>query len=149
MPTPLDVLGLLDADRFQEILSASPKKFREELFRRAGIKVKSDAFSLRSSLKKEGRVQKLHDAVRARLEIGDDAAEELIRNYLYTKRPMLADALDHFRVTHDNGLTDSDLSFIETLAPEQRQELHSKLAAKHDARDVDLYFAFMNIPSPE
>lgn len=146
MANPLELLAQLDVDRFGDVLNASPKKFREELFRSAGIHAKSNAFSLKTSGKNEVRMQKLHQAVKNGMELKAEIAEELIRNYLYTKRPMLADALDHFKVAHDNGLTDEDLAFIEKLEPAQGAELKSLLAAKHDQRDVDLYFAFMNIP---
>lgn len=146
MPTPLELLTQLDQERFNDVLTASPKKFREELFRRAGISVKNNAFSLKSSGKNEVRIQKLHSALKDGMDVKQEVAEELIRNYLYTRRPMLADALDHFKVAHDNGLTDDDLAFIETLEPAKGAELKSLLASKHDARDVELYFAFMNIP---
>src|SRR5262245_57333295 len=138
MSNPLELLAQLDSDRFGDVLNASPKKFREELFRRAGIHVKSNAFSLKTSGKNEVRTQKNG------MDLSAEVAEELIRNYLYTRRPMLADALDHFKVPHDNGLTDEDLAFIEKLEPEKGKELKSLLAAKHDGRDVELYFAFMN-----
>jgi hypothetical protein len=146
MPNPLELLAQLDSDRFGDVLNASPKKFREELFRHAGITVKSNAFSIKTSAKNEMRTQKLHSALKNGMELKQEVAEELIRNYLYTRRPMLADALDHFKVQHDNGLTDEDLSFIEKLEPEKGKELKSLLSSKHDARDIDLYFAFMNIP---
>lgn len=146
MPTPRELVVQLDTERFQLLLAASPKKFREEIFRRAGIKAKGDVFSLKSSAKNEVRTQKLHAALKEGLELGENVVEELIRNYLFTLRPMLADALDHFEVPHDHGLTDHELDFIETLAPEKGRELRDKLVAKYDGRDVDLYFSFMNIP---
>lgn len=146
MPTPRELLTHLDPDRFQQLISASPKKFREEIFRRAGIRVKADPFSLKSSGKSEMRTQKLHTALKEGLDLDENVLEELIRNYLYTRRAMLADALDHFKVPHDNGLTDSDLDFVQKLPPEQGRALREMLAAKHDGRDVDLYLAFMNVP---
>lgn len=146
MPTPLELLTHLDAERFAQLLAASPKKFREELFRRAGIRVKAEAFSLKTQPKNEVRTQKLMAALKDGIDVGDGVLEELIRNYLYTRRPMLAEALDHFKVQHDNGLTDEDLAFVENLKPEQGAELRAQLAAKYDAGDVDLYLAFMNIP---
>lgn len=146
MPTSHDVLSALDAERFSELVSASPKKFREELYRRAGIRVKSDAFSLKGSPKNEVRAQKLHALLRGGLQLGDQVLEELIRNYLYTRRTLLADALDYFEVPHENGLTDSELDFIEKLKPEDGRALRENLALRHDGRDVDLYLAFMNIP---
>jgi hypothetical protein len=146
MPTPRELVEQLDPERFHLLLSASPKKFREEIFRRAGIKSKGDVFSLKSSGKNEVRTMKLHAALKEGLDLGENVVEELIRNYLFTMRPMLADALDHFSVPHDNGLTDHELDFIEKLEPEKGRELREKLVAKYDGRDVDLYLAFMNIP---
>src|SRR6185295_16171561 len=105
MPNPLELLAQLDTDRFGDVLNASPKKFREELFRRAGIHVKSNAFTIKTSGKNEVRTQKLHAALKNGMDLSQEVAEELIRNYLYTKRSMLADALDHFKFPHDNGLT--------------------------------------------
>ncbi len=147
MPTPQELIAQLDTDRFQQVLAASPKKFREEVFRRAGIRTKSGAFSLKTEPKNEVRTQKLLAAIKEGIDLGEGVAEELIRNYLYTKRAMLSDALDHFKVTHDNGLTDEDLSFVEKLNPEEGKKLKSELASKYGEPDVDLYFAFMNIPS--
>ncbi|MCK6545814.1 hypothetical protein L6R52_08095 [Myxococcota bacterium] len=146
MPTPRELVAQLDTERFHLLISASPKKFREEIFRRAGIKAKGDVFSLKSSGKNEVRTQKLHSALKEGLDLGENVVEELIRNYLFTLRPMLADALDHFDVPHDNGLTDHELDFIEKLDPAKGRELRDKLAAKYDGHDVDLYFGFMNIP---
>src|SRR5688500_1003801 len=101
MATSRELLTQLDPDRFGEVLAASPKKFREELFRRAGIRVKSGAFTLNTAPKNELRTQKLHTALKNGMDVGDQVAEELIRNYLYTRREMLADALDHFKIAHD------------------------------------------------
>jgi hypothetical protein len=145
MSTPIEILSRLDVDRFAEIIAASPKKFREEVFRRAGIRAKTDQFSLKSTGKNEVRTQKLFSAIKEGADLGEGVAEELIRNYLYTRRPLLADALDHFKVPHDNGLTDEDLGFIEKLKPEEAQKLKDQLKAKHDERDVELYLAFMNV----
>jgi hypothetical protein len=137
----------MGSDRFATILAASPKAFREDLFRRAGVRVKGNAFSLSSAPKNQVRAEKLHEAIKNGLDLGDDVLEELIRNYLYTRRPMLADALNHFSVKNDNGLTEEDLSFIDNLPPEKGQELRALLEAKYDKEDVELYLAFMNIKS--
>jgi hypothetical protein len=146
MAKPLEILTHLEPDRFQDVLSASPKRFREEVFRRAGIRAKAGAFTLKSAPKNEVRTQRLYTLLKeGSADLEEGVAEELIRNYLYTRRPMLADALDHFKVPHDNGLTDEDLSFVENLKPEEADKLRTELAAKHDAWDVELYLAFMNV----
>src|SRR5262245_2599215 len=117
MSTAADIVRELDVSRLGELLSASPKTFREELFRAAGVKVKTDAFSLGKGSKSQVRTERFHGALQEGLELRPEVFEELIRNYLFTKRSLLADALDHFSVPHDNGLTDADLDFLGELDP--------------------------------
>lgn len=154
MTNPKEILRGLENERFSEVLAASPRQFREELFRRAGIKAKKKGakFSLtaaRDTL--DAKVKRFIDALRNGEDLGsdgDEALEEVIRNYLYTKRSLLADALDHFGIPHDNGLTDADLDFIEELTAEQGTALRGLLLEKkHDPADVDLYLAYMQIPT--
>lgn len=147
MATPTEIVRRLEADRFAALLGACPKAFREQLFRKSGIRAKGNTFALSSSSKTEVRAGKLLDAIKGGLDLGDDVLEEVIRNYLYTRRGLLADALDHFNVPHEGGLTDADLDFIEELPPEKSRELKTLLVQKHDPADVELYFAFMNIRS--
>lgn len=145
MATPTEIIRKLAPDRFANLLAASPKNFREDLFRKAGVKTKTNAFSLSAAPKNQVRSEKLHEAITGGLDLGDDVLEEVIRNYLYTRRPMLAEALDHFEVVHDNGLTDQDISFIEALADDKRAALRTRLESKFDRDDVALYFLFMKI----
>lgn len=145
MASPTEIVRRMNADRFAAILAASPKTFREELFKRGGVRAKSNAFSLASGSKNQLRTEKLHEAIKSGTDLGDDVLEELIRNYLYTQRPMLADALNHLGVKNDNGLTDEDISFIEKLPPEKGRELQAILGGRYPEEDVALYLAFMNI----
>lgn len=147
MATPTEIVRRLPVDRFVAIVSASPKAYREELFRRGNIKVKGSAFSLASASKNHVRSEKLHQAIVDGLDLGDQVLEELIRNYLYTLRPMLAAALDSLGVKHDHGLTDEDLDFIRTLEPARAAALRSALTATFEASDVNLYLDFMGVPS--
>jgi hypothetical protein len=150
MPTSTELLRRLPEERFHAVVLASPKKFREELFRRAGIKNKGgNNFSLTSSAKKEARAGKLYSAMRDGSPLTPEVAAELIRNYLYTRRDLLAEALDFFEVKHDHGLTDEDLDFMTELAVEKGQRLQELLTRKHDPVDVELYLDFMNIKRSE
>lgn len=150
MASARELLTSLETERFSEIFLASPKKFREEVFRRAGIKAKGGgAFQLSASPKNSVRIQKLVEALG-----GDDGAgvdeevlSEVIRNYLYTRREMLALALDHFKIPNDNGLTDEDLTFIEDLKAEDTEALKKLLLDKFSQPDVELYLAFMDFPA--
>ena len=145
MANPTQILRKLDADLFHEVLNASPKKFREEVFRRAGIKNKGGAFALKASGKTEARAKKLRAMLLEGTELQSELSEELLRNYLYTRRPLLAEALDFLGVEHDNGLTDSDLDFLAELPAERRTHLKDLLCRNHAQHDVDLYLAFMDL----
>lgn len=146
MATGSDILSKLEAEQFGEVLNASPKKFREEIFRRAGVKNKGGAFALKANGKTEVRVKKLRAAILEGFKLEDELADEVIRNYLYTRRPLLAEALDFLEVEHDEGLTDAELDFIQELAPERGTHLRDLLCRSHAEADVDLYMAFMNVP---
>ena len=79
MATPTELLRLMDADRFHEVLAASPKSFREELFRRANVRAKGGgAFSLKSPNKNRVRAAKLLTKVKNGQGVGDDVLEEVI-----------------------------------------------------------------------
>jgi hypothetical protein len=143
---PVEILSGMSEAQFTDLVLASPKKFREEVFRRAGIKAKAgSAFSLSDGKKNEVRVKRLFGAVQEGFVLGDQIAEELIRNYLYTRRELLADALDFFSVPHDHGLTNADLAFVNDIGPDKGNELRALLSAKHREQDVELYLKFMNI----
>jgi hypothetical protein len=146
MPTPSELLRLQTPDRFQTILAASPRKLREEAYRRAGIKAKGGTFSLKSSGKSEERAQKLHQHLGAGQPIDEQVADEFLRNYLLARRGLLIAALDHLGVPHSDGLTDHDLDFIPELPLERRHALRATLLEGHPAEDVDLYLAYLNVP---
>lgn len=145
--SPVELLTSMSEQYFTAVVSASPKKFREEVFRRAGIKSKGGgAFSLSTNKKNEVRIRRLFKAVQDGFQVQESVAEELIRNYLYTRRDLLAEALDFFEVEHDHGLTDAELDFMQEIEPEKAQALRAQLVEKHDETDVDLYLRFMAIP---
>lgn len=139
----LETLKKLDPERMDALLKAAPRKVREELYRRLGIKAKSSAFSLRSKSAEKG------DRVLAQLNAGKDPGgevlEELVRSYLFGRRELLAAALDHLEIRHSEGLTDQDLDFLQELNREQVGALEAALAG-HDPVDVSLYLDLMRVP---
>jgi len=150
MATANELLHTMDPDRFAEIIGASPRSFREELFRAAGVKAKSGAFRVKSASKSALKAKKLHASMKSGFEINDEVSEELIRNYLFTRRDLLSSALTALGVEHDQGLTDQDLdAVVENLEPAKTKELQQELSAAHQAADVELYMKFMNFPGIE
>jgi len=147
MTSANDLLHNMNSDRFAEVLGASPKNVREELFRAAGVKAKTGTFAVRSVNKNVVKAQKLHASMKGGFQINDELSEELIRNYLFTRRSLLGDALTKLDIEHDNGLTDEDLDVIvEELTPEQTEDLKAHLTEAHDDADVELYLHFMKFP---
>lgn len=137
----------MDPGRFSEVVGASPRKVREELYRRLGLKPKkTSAFAIKKT-DDDDRAEKLLAALQNGAPVADEVLEELIRNYLYIRRELLADALDHFKIPHQNGLTDEEIDFLTELPKDKSAELKKLLLAKHQPADVELYFAYMNIPS--
>ena len=147
MATAVELLTRMSAEQFSSVVQVAPKKVREELFRRAGIKNRGGAFSLRTSQKTEARIRKLYDALSGGgLEVPDELMDEVIRQYLYHRRDLLAEALDFLEVEHDHGLTDADLDFVSELPAEKGKQLRDVLVRSHEEADVDLYLGFMQIP---
>ncbi len=140
------LLSHLEADHFEMVLAASPKKFREEIFRKAGIRNRGGAFALKAGAKNSVRVQKLRENLLKGKALDEDLAEEVIRNYFFTRRSLLAEALDFLEVNHDEGLTDDDLDFVNELPKERIEKLKGILEQNHDQQDVELYLRFMNVP---
>ncbi len=145
MARPFELLLRLPAERFASVLSAAPKKVREELFRRAGIKNKGGAFSLKTSQKTNARINRLYSALASGVLPPDELGEEVIRQYLYHRRDLLAEALDFLGVEHDHGLTDRELDFFADLEAERATQLRAHLLTKNDEADVDLYLGFMDV----
>lgn len=147
MSSANDLLQNMNAERFAEVLGASAKNFREELFRAAGVKAKSGAFAVGGANKSNIKAQKLHQRITDGFEVNDELSEEMIRNFLFTRRSLLGDALTELGIEHDNGLTDEDLdTIVEELPLERTEKLRSALQKNHEDADVELYLGFMKFP---
>lgn len=147
MATVREVLARQPVDVIREILAASPRRFREELFRRIGVKARRGSgggFKLAS--KGDARTKQFLELLGGSREVPEEALAEVVRNYLYNRRELLGHALDFLEVEHDGGLTDQDLDFLQELSAERRGALQADLIEKgHGEGDVALYMAFMGI----
>lgn len=145
------LVGALSEETFQEVISASPRRIRETLFGRLGIKAKKKTVGLKVHSKLEERTRKLH----ARLKEGssqqeDDLCEELLRNWLYTQRPLLKATLDHLEVPNDNGLIEQEPTFFQELEAEKVQELVDALRKQGFADEhIYVYLRFVRTPHLE
>ena len=92
--------------------------------------------------KNEMRTQALFDLLHARED--DELCEEVLRIWLLTHRPMLAAALDHLGIPHENGLTQGDVSKFEKLSAREIRGLIDVLKATGAPEDaIVTYLRFM------
>jgi hypothetical protein len=139
------VAGMTE-DTFAEVISASPRKIRETLFARLNIKAKKQ-IGLKVHGKLEERTKKLHERLKgAQTEQENKLCEELMRNWLFTKRPLLKATLDHLGVKNDNGLVDEEPAFFKDLTSEKVNDLKGVLAAEHPVEHIKLYLEFVGVP---
>ena len=144
MPDFTQIIRGVSPEKFAEIFAASTRKAREAYFHRHGIKKPKASNRVRSmSGAGEARALSLFEALKT--ETDDEMVEEVLRTWLLTKREMLAMALDHLEIEHDNGLTeaeDIDERF-EKLSVKDIKDLLGKLAGPHPKEDVAIYLRFM------
>ena len=146
MAWPIDIIMDISSEKFGEIFAVNPRNVREALFSRLGIKAQTRRIGLRTG-KSADRVRALYD--RLVTEAGKmerDLASELLRNWLFTQRAMLSDALNYFGIKHDNGLTDQEIDFFEKLENEKVIELCKLLVPKHGKEPVSIYLRYLKVP---
>jgi hypothetical protein len=142
----VSLVGGLTEETFGEVIAASPRKIRETLFTRLNIKAKK-TITLKLQNKLEDRTKKLHERLKSAQSANEDKlCEELILNWLYTKRPLLKATLDHLGVKNDNGLVDDEPTFFKELSKDKSKALIDALRDAYPPEHIRLYLAFMGVP---
>ncbi len=142
-PPFTDILRRAGHEKFAEIFSASSRKARETYLHRHGVRAAAPTSRIqRVGAKTEARVAALFEIL-AR-DDDDEMAEELLRTWLLTKRPMLAAALDHLGISHTQGLTDSDdLKRFTKLSKREIRALVEIITPHGSRQDAALYLEYM------
>lgn len=144
----ISLVANLSEPTFQEVISASPRRIRETLFGRLGIKAKKKTVGVKVHAKLEERTRKLH----AKLKEGsskqeDDLCEELLRNWLYNQRDLLRETLDYLEVPNDNGLIDEEPTFFQELEEAKVKAMVDHLGEKgFPGEHVRIYLTFVQTP---
>ena len=141
-----DIVRAMSREKFLEVLSVSTRQSREAYFARHAIKSPPSprGFS-KPGAKNEIRAAGLYDALQERVD--EQLSEEVLRTWLLNKRPMLAAALDHLKIEHENGLTESDdVDRFEKLDAAEVKSLVSALKAVASADEVAAYLKYMGAP---
>lgn len=138
-----DIVRAMPREKFLEVLSVSTRQSREAYFARHGIKSPpSPRGFAKPGAKNEIRAAGLYDALQK--QVDEQLSEELLRTWLLNKRQMLAAALDHLKIEHDNGLTESDdVDRFEKLDADETKVLVAALKAVAPADEVAAYLKYM------
>jgi hypothetical protein len=144
---PILMTGQMSDHLFDEVIAASPRKVREMLFSRLGIKPKK-SFTLRAfSDRKSEQNRLLHRALtKDATQREADVCKELIRAWLYTKRPLLKSALDFLGIPNDDGLVEVETDFFKELKKDKAQSLVEHLYKSFPKDEVNLYLNFVEVP---
>lgn len=147
MAWPIDIINDLSHDKFSEIFSVNPRSVREALFSRLGIKAQKRRIGIRVGDKNTDRVRMLYQRLTDEAgKMERELAGELLRNWLYTQRPLLCDALDFFEIKHDNGLTEQEIDFFEELEEDKAVGLCNVLVPKHGKELTAIYLRYLKVP---
>lgn len=143
----IDLVAKMTDDTFAEMVQSSPRKIRETLFQRLGIKAKK-TIGLKVHAKAEERTKKLQEKLKtATSEQENRLCEELVRNFLYTKRPLLKATLDHLGIKNDNGLVDEEPTFFQELSAEKVKALVDHLRGQgFPVEHIVTYLRFVKTP---
>jgi hypothetical protein len=138
-----EIVRAMSREKFVEVLGVSTRQSREAYFARHGIKSPpSPRGFAKPGAKNEIRAAGLYDALQERVD--EQLSEELLRTWLLNKRPLLAAALDHLKIAHDNGLTESDdVDRFEKLEKAEVKALVTALKAVAPADEIAAYLKYM------
>lgn len=142
------ILGTLAEDEFPHVLAASARRSREDYFARYGIKAPKERGFAKPGAKNQARARALRAAL---MEMPDaELAEEILRAYLLQRREMLSAALDHLKIEHVDGLTESDeVNRFKKLSGGALKALCEELRAVASAGDIRLYLRYMGTDTKE
>lgn len=139
-----DFIKAVSYEKFQEIYSLAPRASRQIIAKRCGVKKNTKGSIAGMKERNEKLIKDIYDAML--LHNDHQLAEQLIRNWLYNKRPMLKAALDYMNIPNEDGLTENDLDAFETMNEEECKKLQDTLAKDFPAEDVYIYLKFLNVP---
>jgi hypothetical protein len=143
VPAFTEIIRAVTADKFAEIFGASARQARETYFHRHNVRAPKKVSRLpKPGEKNQARIAELYEVLRQNDD--DEMVEEVLRSWLLTKRAMLAAALDHLGIPHQDGLTESnDVQKFEKLSAKEIKQLAQKLEAVAPREDVAVYLKFM------
>jgi len=144
------ILRELSLEKFAEIFNTCSRQARQAYFHRHAVKAPKKKGGLpKAGAKNEARTVALYEVLR---DVDDDEmADEILRTWLLTKRAMLAAALDHLEVPHEDGITDSEEleEKFDGMEVPALQALVDAMIQAAPVDDVGIYLRYMGTPNVE
>lgn len=144
---PIAIISNTSDKTFAGMIASCSRQVRDTLFTRLGVKAKNSSISLQFGQKRDEQVRKLHEKFKSTdSKAESDVCQEIIRNWLYTKRPMLKATLDFLKVPNQEGLVETELDFFTKLSPQEAQALFDHVSQQFEPEHVWIYLNFMEVP---
>ena len=144
---PIALISKTSEPTFAAMIASCSRKVRDTLYARMGIKTNVSGVTLQLGKKRDDQVKKLHEKFKnSDSKPESDVCQEIIRNWLYTQRPMLKETLDFLKIPNQDGLVETELDFFKTLPESDAKAVFKHVAAKFEPEHVWLYLNFVEVP---
>lgn len=145
---PIALISKTSEPTFEAMIASCSRKVRDTLYARMGIKTPAAGVTLQLGKHKGDQVKKLHEKFKnSDSKAESDVCQEIIRNWLYTQRPMLKATLDFLKIPNQDGLVETELDFFKTLSDSDAKAVFDHVAKRFPAEHVWLYLNFVEVPN--
>lgn len=145
---PISLISQISEPTFAAMVASCSRQVRETLYARLGIKASTSGVTLQLGKKRDDQVKKLHERFKNSDSKGEsDVCQEIIRNWLYTKRPMLKETLDFLKIPNQDGLVETELDFFKNLSESDAKAVFKHVSAKFEPEHVWIYLNFVEVPN--
>lgn len=144
---PIALISRTSEPVFANMIACCSRQVRETLYTRLGIKSSVSGVMLQLGKKREDKIKKLHDKFKnSDSKAESEVCQEIIRNWLYTQRPLLKATLDFLKIPNQDGLVETELDFFKDLSESEAKAVFDHLADKFDPEHVWIYLSFVSVP---
>jgi hypothetical protein len=145
---PISLISQISEPTFAAMVGSCSRKVRDTLYARLGIKSNTSGVTLQLGKKRDDQVKKLHERFKNPQSKGEsDVCGEIIRNWLYTQRPMLKETLDFLKIPNQDGLVETELDFFKSLSEADAKAVFDHVSAKFNPEHVWVYLNFVEVPN--
>lgn len=145
---PIALISQVSDQTFSSMIASCSRKVRDTLYARLGIKSNISGVTLQLGKKREDQVKKLHEKFKnSDSQAESEVCQEIIRNWLYTKRPMLKATLDFLKIPNQEGLVDTELEFFKNMSESDAKAVFEHVSQQFEPEHVWIYLNFVEVPS--